>query len=180
VVIDSRKQAISIRMNGADVRKVKKLAQRLGARDSDVIRFAVKCMLARLGPLYDPEVRGRNLVPVFVEAGVELLRFFELDAARLESIINDGVDPGRRVDRDDIALLALSGAQQPYAALLLSELNGEEHRRSRVAELAESLRQYLYDKYVFRGSPTEQAIESAHVSPGDLASLVTGTGGRHD
>jgi hypothetical protein len=180
VVVDSRKQAISIRMNGADVRKVKKIAQRLGARDSDVIRFAVKCMLARLGPLYDPDVRGRNLVPVFVESGVELLRFFELDAARLESIINDGVDPTRRVDRDDIALLALSGAQQPYAALLLSELNGEEHQRSRVAELAESLRQYLYDKYVFRGSPTGQAIESAHVSPGDLTSLVTGTGGRHE
>ena len=41
-MVDSRKQAISIRMNGADVRKVKKLAQRLAVRDSDVIRFAVK------------------------------------------------------------------------------------------------------------------------------------------
>jgi tetratricopeptide (TPR) repeat protein len=54
-------------MNGADVRNVKRLAQRLAVRDSDVIRFAVKCMLARLGPLYDLEVKGRNLVPVFVE-----------------------------------------------------------------------------------------------------------------
>src|SRR5262249_24394170 len=107
VVIESRKQAVSIRMNSADVRNVKKLAQRLAVRDSDVIRFAVKCMLARLGPLYDSEVRGRNLVPVFVEAGAELLRFFDLDAARLEAIINEGVDPLRRVERDDIALLAL-------------------------------------------------------------------------
>ena len=66
-MIESRKQAVSIRMNGSDVRKVKKLAIRLGVRDSDVIRFAVKSTLAKLGPLYDAEVQGRNLVPVFVE-----------------------------------------------------------------------------------------------------------------
>jgi len=151
-VIESRKQAVSIRMNTADVRKVKKLAHRLGVRDSDVIRFAVKCMLARLGPLYDPEVRGRNLVPVFVESGAELLRFFDLDAARLESIINEDADAARRVDRDDIALLALTGGQEPYAALMLSELNREEGNRSRAGELSESLRQYLYEKYVYRSS----------------------------
>jgi hypothetical protein len=149
-VVDSRKQAISIRMNSADIRKVKKLAQRLAVRDSDVIRFAVKCMLTRLGPLYDPEIKGRNLVPVFVESGAELLRFFDLDAARLESIINDDVEIARRVERDDIALLALTGGQEPYAALLLSELNREERSDSSVAELASSLRQYLYDKYVYR------------------------------
>ena len=67
-------------MNTADIRKVKKLAGRLGTRDSDIIRFAVKTMLAKLAPLYDGEARGRNLVPVFVESGIELVRFFELDA----------------------------------------------------------------------------------------------------
>src|SRR5262245_26099058 len=104
-------------MSAGDVRKVKKLAARIGARDSDVIRFAVKCMLTRLGPLYDPDVRGRSLVPVFVESGAELLRFFELDAARLETILNEGVDAEKRIDRGDIALLALSGGQEAYAAL---------------------------------------------------------------
>src|SRR5215469_192925 len=113
-------------MNAADVRKVKRVAARLGVRDSDVIRFAVKSMLARLGPLYDSEVHGRNLVPVFVESGAELLRFFDIDAARLEAIINDGVEPDRRVERDDIALLALTSSQEPYAALKLSELNRRE------------------------------------------------------
>ena len=72
-------------MNGADIRKVKKLAGRLGVRDSDVIRFAVKSMLGRLAPLIDSEVHGRNLVPVFVESGAELLRFFEIDASKLET-----------------------------------------------------------------------------------------------
>ena len=142
-------------MNAADVRKVKKLASRLGVRDSDVIRFAVKNMLARLGPLYDPEVHGRNLVPVFVESGAELLRFFEIDASRLESIINNGVESDRRVERDDIALLALTGSQEPYAALKLSELDRTERRRQSSAELSESLRQYLYAKYVYR--PTAEA-----------------------
>ncbi len=160
-MIESRKQAISIRMNAADIRKVKKLAQRLSVRDSDVIRFAVKCTLARLGPLYDPDVKGRNLVPVFVESGAELLRFFELDAARLEAIINEGVDATRRVDRDDIALLALTGAPEPYAALMLSELNRDDRRRSRTGELSDSLRQYLYEKYVYRVNGDGPADEDA-------------------
>ena len=137
-------------MNSTDVRKVKKVASRLGVRDSDVIRFAVKSMLARLGPLYDPEAHGRNLVPVFVESGAELLRFFEIDASRLEAIINGGVEVERRVERDDIALLALTGSQEPYAALKLSELDRTERRERTAAELSESLRQYLYAKYVYR------------------------------
>lgn len=153
LVMESRKQAVSIRMNGTDVRKVKKVASRLGVRDSDVIRFAVKSMLARLGPLYDPEANGRNLVPVFVESGAELLRFFEIDASKLEAIINGEVDLERRVDRDDIALLALTGTQEPYAALKLSELASTERRERTAAELSESLRQYLYAKYVYRAVP---------------------------
>ena len=174
VVIEIRKQAVSIRMNGGDVRKVKKLAQRLGVRDSDVIRFAVKSMLARLAPLYDPEVRGRNLVPVFVESGVELLRFFELDAMRLEAMINEGVEPGRRVDRDDIELLALTGGQTPYAALKLSELNRGEHEGD-ASQLAASLRQYLYDKYVFRSNGAEMRVVEEPVRLSAAAA-----GGHHD
>jgi hypothetical protein len=148
-------------MNGTDVRKVKKLASRLGVRDSDVIRFAVKSMLARLGPLYDPDAHGRNLVPVFVESGAELLRFFEIDASRLEVIINGGVEIDRRVDRDDIALLALTGTQEPYAALKLSELDRTERRERTAAELSDSLRQYLYAKYVYRAIPESHVPREA-------------------
>ena len=160
-------------MNGGDVRKVKKLAQRLGVRDSDIIRFAVKSMLARLAPLYDPEVRGRSLVPVFVESGVELLRFFELDAMRLETMINEGVDPARRVDRDDIELLALTGGQTPYAALKLSALHRSDLEGD-ASQLASSLRQYLYDKYVFRSGADARVVEE----PVRLSAAATGA--RHD
>lgn len=154
-------------MNGSDVRRVKKLAARLGVRDSDVIRFAVKSMLAKLGPLYDSEVHGRNLVPVFVESGAELLRFFEIDAAKLETIINNGVEAERRVERDDIALLALTSAQEPYAALKLSELEQNERPRRGPAELLESLREYLYAKYVYR-----PASATTEAPPGDAVRLA--------
>jgi hypothetical protein len=145
--VDSRKQAVSIRMGAADVRKVKKLAARLGVRDSDVIRFAVKSMLARLGPLYDDDVHGRNLVPVFVESGSELLRYFDLDAARLEAIINNGASTERRVSSDDITLIAMSGVQENYALLTLSSLGNSS---SDEQGLSQSLRSYLYEKYVYR------------------------------
>lgn len=137
-------------MSASDVRKVKKLAQRLGARDSDVIRFAVKNMLSQMAPLYDAEVRGRNLIPVFVESGADLVRFFELDAARIEAIVNDGANDGRRVERDDIVLMALIGAQMPYASLLLKELNRSDGAAPEGEDLGVALRQYLYEKYVYR------------------------------
>lgn len=176
-MIESRKQAVSIRMNVSDVRKLKKLASRLGVRDSDVIRFAVKSMLTRLGPLYDAEMRGRALVPVFVEFGTELLRFFDLDGARLEAIVNEGVEPGKRVDRDDIALLALSGAQEPYAALKLSALKHHDTAHAPPADVAASLRQYLYEKYVYRGNGNGNGGDARVLETLHLAAVA---GARHD
>jgi len=180
--MDSRKQAVSIRMNAADIRNVKKLAKRLGVRDSDVIRFAVKVMLGKLAPLYDPHVTGRKLVPVFVESGTDIFRHFELDAVRLDTIINDGADAESRVDQDDVQLIAMSGIQQSYAKLRLSSLgnggNGTNHAnsgsngaggrsvKSEDEELGSSLRRYLYEKYVYRtnngGPRSPLELESHH------------------
>lgn len=170
-VIESRKQAVSIRMSAADVRKMKKLAARIGTRDSDVIRFAVKCMLARLAPLYDPETRGRGLVPVFVESGAEFMHFFDLDAVRLDAIINDGAQTDERVAREDIALLALAANQEAYAAVRLQALRGgsEEGDRATGRELAQSLREYLYGKYVYRGNG--EAHAAAEQAPLNAAAL---------
>jgi hypothetical protein len=112
--MESRKQAVSIRMSSSDVRKIKRLADRLGVRDSDIIRYAVKSMLARLGPLHDPMIRGRNLVPVFLDCEPDLFRQFDLDAARLESIINDGVEAGGEVAHRDVQLIAMHGGGRNY------------------------------------------------------------------
>ncbi len=167
---DSRKQAVSIRMSRSDVRHIKRLAERLGARDSDVIRFAIKLMLGKLAPLQDPSVTGRHLMPVFLESGPDLMRHFELDAARLSSIINDGVDPAACVEPDDIQLIALSGIQRSYLKLRVpammrraaategvgshgehvSAAHGANGQRTAEGDsLEQSLRQYLYDKYLY-------------------------------
>jgi hypothetical protein len=168
---DSRKKAVSIRINRGDARNIKRLAERLGARDSDVIRFAIKLMLGKLSPLQDPAIRGRNLVPVFLESGPELIRHFELDATRLISIINDGVEPDRSVDPEDVQLIAMSGLQRSYLKLRVagfqrahsnqatnagpagthhaSEPNGAPRAVADGDPLEQSLRQYLYEKYLY-------------------------------
>jgi hypothetical protein len=152
--MESRKQAVSIRMSAADIRAVKKLAKRFEVRDSDVIRFAVKSMLAKLSPLSDSGLKGRNLVPVFVETGTDIFRYLDIDAARLETIINEGAEPTARVDHEDIQLLAMSGVPQSYAMLRLLGIGakpdqvGLADRDSGDREqLAQSLRSYLYEKY---------------------------------
>ena len=169
--MDRRKQPISIRMSAADLRNVKRLAKRLGVSDSDVVRFATKMMLGRLAPLSDLQICGKRLVPVFVESGTDIFRYLELDAARLESIINEGADEYSRVEYEDIQLIAMSGIQQSYAKLRLSSLgtrkNPTGHPVAAAAddeELSDSLRRYLYEKYVYRNDEQRSSLtlESHH------------------
>lgn len=168
--MDRRKQPISIRMSAADLRNVKRLSKRLGVSDSDVVRFATKMMLSRLAPLSDMQICGKRLVPVFVESGTDLFRYLELDAMRLESIINEGADETSRVDHEDIQLIAMSGIQQSYAKLRLSSLGTSKTPVSRPngageqEELSSSLRSYLYDKYVYRNDElrSSKTLETQH------------------
>ena len=43
---EGQKQAVSLRLGAAEIRKIKRLAKRLGVRDSDVIRYALKVQLS--------------------------------------------------------------------------------------------------------------------------------------
>jgi hypothetical protein len=131
------------------------MAHRLDVRDSDIIRFAIKSMLNRISPLCDEAIRGRHLVPVLVESGDELIRYFELDSYRLEAIINSSAEDALRVDRDDIALLAMSGLREQY---LMMRMNANGTPQEAVSQ-ARSLRNYLYDKYVYRNE--EAALPEA-------------------
>lgn len=171
-------------MNRGDVRNVKCLAERLGARESDVIRYAVKLMLARLALLQDPSARGRSLVPLFIESGPELIRHFELDFAKLSAIINEGVSPEQSVDPGDVQLIAMNGLQRSYVKLRVAGLRRvrENTARSTGVEvdqllkentlndedaLEQSLRQYLYDKYLYPDSSvTVDSINKVAVGGG--------------
>ena len=152
---DVRKRAVSLRVSDADMRKVKRLAQRLGARDSDVIRFALKTMLTRLALLCDQNVRGRGLLAVFVETGGELIRHFDIDAAKLNEIVNNGVTKGMEIEEEDLHLIAMAGFQQSYAKMALNGLRKpEQERRAMDVDdpLNSRLRSYLQSKYI---SPQE-------------------------
>ncbi len=153
-VLDQRKQAVSIRLGESDLRNIKRMAGRLGVRDSDIIRFAIKSMLHRISPLCDDGITGRNLVPVLVESGDELIRHFEFDSYRLERIINERAQEDARVDHDDIALLAMNGLREHYLLMRLNDNNGAPID---AGGQARSLRAYLYDKYVYRNDEGKQA-----------------------
>ncbi|HEY0748450.1 MAG TPA: hypothetical protein VGD63_17245 [Steroidobacteraceae bacterium] len=160
-MVDHRKQAVSIRLGEGDIRNIKRMATRLGVRDSDIIRYAIKSMLSRMSPLCDEAIRGRNLVPMLVESGDELIRFFDLDAFRLDSIINANLAEEARVDRDDIALLTMSGLREQY---LLMRMNDESVvTLQEPAALSRSLRHYLYDKYVYRNQAARQPEPDARL-----------------
>jgi Arc/MetJ-type ribon-helix-helix transcriptional regulator len=150
---DSSKKAVSIRMSRNDIRHIKQLAERLGARESDVIRFAIKTMLEQLAPLQDPKARGRALVPVFVESGADLVRHFELDAGKLSGIINDGVEDERRVEPDDIQLLAMSGIHRSHLHMRAAGLEPPE----------KPLRRYLYEKYIYGGCAVPTNVSGSAV-----------------
>jgi hypothetical protein len=158
-----RKQAISLRVSSADLRKVKKLAQRLGARDSDVIRFALKTMLARLGPLCDQAVRGRALLPVFIDAGSDLLNHFDLDAAHLEEIVNAGAGKDQAVEPNDLQLLAMAGFQQTYVKFRFNKMTtgpaGERPALDLEDPLNGRLRGYLYSKYIDEEPASDASTE---------------------
>lgn len=168
-MVDQRKQAVSIRLGESDIRNIKRIATRLGVRDSDIIRFAIKSTLSRIAPLCDQAIRGRNLVPVLVESGDELIRYFELDAFRLESIINHQVDEGRQVERDDIALLAMGGLREEYLVMRLKDGIGASDD---AATPVRSLRGYLYDKYVYRN--TERHPSSGNGGIDNVLALEAG------
>jgi hypothetical protein len=144
--VESKKQNISVRLSGSDRRRLKDVAKRMQVRESDLFRYAIKSLLTKLTPLNDSRIKGKDLLPVFVDCYSEITRHLDLDAIQLEQIINANVDdPGQLVDRDDIELLALAGVQEGYAYMRLINLT---RKRPEKQELGSALKEYLMTKYV--------------------------------
>lgn len=169
--MSNRKKAVSIRLSAVDIDTIKRLADRLGVRDSDVIRCGLKIMMSKFGPLADASVCGTGLIPILMESGSDLLRHFDLDAHRLEAIVNAGAAHSDRVDQDDVRLIAKNAAERSYIKLRLSAAgdsvavttgassgrfvatpSGLEATNSKT----EALNRYLLDKYKCReGAPRD-------------------------
>ncbi len=145
----SRKKIVSLRLNEADLTRVRDISRRLRSRESEVFRFALRIGLARLAPLHDRNARGADLLPAFVEHGPELATQFDLDTDRLCQLFNAGVDDdARTVDRSDLELIALSATPETYLFAKLSGALGKPVNRANIVEL---LREYLSAKYLGLG-----------------------------
>ena len=155
--MENQKQCVSVRLSTGDIRKIKRIAQRLNVSDSDVIRFGIKGMLSKLRPLSDSTSAGSQLLPVFLEHGNEVARYFDFDADRLDYIINQNADTEQAVGRIDIELLAMRNVFPNYLKMQLEKLLGETIEEK---ELISNLRQYLYGKYGHqRSAPRSQEAE---------------------
>ena len=154
----TRNSVVSIRLSEHQRHRVKVAASRLDVWESDVLRYAIEISLAKLGPLLDSDSRGMDLLPLFVESGDELLRYFHLDTEQLDKIINSDVQASEaRVDPRDLALLIRSWDNEPATRLQLRAAIGEElDAETDYRDLKRRFRQYLYEKYLHSDQPATE------------------------
>lgn len=141
-----KKKIVSMRISETDHIKIKRIAVRMKVNESDIFRFALKVALHKLSPLHDAKKKGKEILPAFIEIGRELTSFFELDADRIDAIINDGVlIKDALIDREDIELLAMTAMHEH---MLLSKLKAHPRPEDAPNDPFHRLREYLYEKYL--------------------------------
>lgn len=142
--MEDRKQNVSVRVSVSDLSKIKAISTRLGVRESDLLRFALKSMLARLSPFEEEESRGVDLLPPLIECGREVSNYFDLDAKQFEAIVNEGVsDVKSRVEPQDLNLLTWSPFEESRRKIQLASVSlmrsGDDPE--------DTLKNYLVKKY---------------------------------
>lgn len=144
---ESKKYLFSLRLSATDIERIKALAKRLRVRELEIIRFALRLTLTKLAPLHHRQARGRDLIPVFLEFGPELMHYFHMDSQSLEAIINADLEDAReKVDGQDIELLATAQAMPAYH--FYSKFKGLPRLETDRLDLSGALQQYLYQKYI--------------------------------
>jgi hypothetical protein len=140
------KKNISVRLGIADLRRMKEIALRLGVKESDIFRFAVKSLSTRLMPLINRQLTGVPMLVALLESGEELLRHFEFDTYQLHRLIN-GVDGEKAVADEDIEMLAIGIINSDYIA---DQLSARLSMRVDAANAFATLHEYLLKKYQVR------------------------------
>lgn len=148
---------ISVRLTFMDIQRIKELSTRLGIRESDLFRFSVKNILEKLVLLNDKNVKGADLIPIWLECGDFLMENFELDTAKLNEIFNANVvQPEQRIDMEDIELMAMSKLNPIY---MIKKLTSICKRQIEPSSANDIFREYLYNKYII-GSRYQYAPDS--------------------
>jgi hypothetical protein len=144
------KKNISVRLGVADLRRVKEIALRLGVKESEIFRYAVKALSTRLLPLLNRQLSGVPMLVALLESGEEMLSYFEFDAQHLERLINGGAEQGQ-VAHEDIEMLAIGIINADYLASRISE---KLSTHVEPAAAFDALRNYLFQKYQVRSYAT--------------------------
>lgn len=153
----SNKKNISVRLSESDLRRLKDIATRLQVKDSDLFRFAVKLMLSQMMPLLRKDMRGIDVLLTLLDAGGEMLRYFEFDSHQIDKIVNKGIDEDRRISMDDIDLVAIAMLNQTYLKAQLLEMGVLEKGGDNPVA---ALRHYLYSKYCLEEVPGNYSAEA--------------------
>ncbi len=144
--MQTKRKNISVRMSSWEQKRVREIAERLGVKESDMIRYSISNTLGKLMPFHDRSYKGASLMPAVLDSAEELLRYFHLDAEQLNKIINEGVeDPQKRVAEEDLEMLVLGHFNEQYIQQRLAELcNGPVDSQ----QIHQALRDYLERKYI--------------------------------
>jgi hypothetical protein len=143
LINDNSKRIVSMRINTSDFGRVKAMAKRLKARDSEVLRFVLRLGLAEMSALCRRGATPQEMLGAFALHGPALVDHFELNEARLDQLLN--ADRGEApVTLEDLELLVVAAQSTRLLAFRLQELTGT----AVVPEDARTfLRTYLEAKY---------------------------------
>lgn len=145
-MLRSKKQNVSVRLQISDLQNMKEIAALLRVRESDVMRFSVRSTLKRLLPLKDSSIRGRQLLPVLLNIGAELVDFFDLEECQLYELVNMDVPETQKVAMEDIELVTMCTNKEQ---LVLSKLKDLLNQSTQPFGVSTLVKQYLCDKYAF-------------------------------
>jgi len=139
------KEMVAVRLDPADRRKAKVIADRLGVSESDLLRYAIKVALEDFSPLTDGAKEGAELFEAFLQHGPEKARWLDLDTDKLDRILHDDLqNEDLRVGREDMRIAMGASGGTGYHDWLMKYISGE--LKPWVRELPTST--YLHQKYV--------------------------------
>jgi hypothetical protein len=146
--MSNKKQNVSVRLSESDIKKIKGISERLGVKDSELFRYIIKNSLARLLPFQQGGMSGVDLIPALLDSGKDLTQHLDIDAERLDSIVNRDVeDEDKLVEKDDLDFVTLLGNDvcHDYLTFKLTESKGSKLTDK---DIDASLKEYLYGKYL--------------------------------
>lgn len=157
--MESKKKNVSLRLSQQDIDRIALLSERFEVKESDVMRFAIKQVLAKLAPFQDESFTGVDLIPALIEEAEGLIGFFEFGGDDLDAIVNRGVtDSGRKIDKEDLSLLAVASLNPDYARIKLS--NGDAQAEGKCGDVKE----YILSKYIRGLQNTRKQIRRPELS----------------